>query len=105
MIASVRRIEAKVGAYFEVAPEGHDGVLPLEQALEPSITCRFYQVPTATEPRGHHRFNGSMPEQRPTLTMAPLIYHQLVPGHHVHIGLRTETAGLSPFRRAARYTS
>ena len=105
MMAAIRRIEPKVDAYFEKKPKAPYGVLRLEPALEPSMTYGFYQAPSAADPRGLYRFNGSKPDQRSTLTMAPLIYHELVPGHHFQIGLRNETAGLSPFRRAARYTS
>ena len=105
MMAAIRRIEPKVDAYFEKKPKAPYGVLRLDPALEPSMTYGFYQIPTAAEPRGLYRFNGSKPSERTTLTMAPLIYHELVPGHHSQVGLRTEAEGLSPFRRAARYTS
>jgi uncharacterized protein (DUF885 family) len=79
--------------------------LRLDPSLEASMTYGFYQLPSVSEPRGLYRFNGSQPGKRTTLTMAPLIYHELVPGHHFQLGLRNESQDISAFRRGARYTS
>ena len=105
MMAAIRRIEPKVDAYFGKKPAAPYGVLRLDPALEASMTYGFYQLPSAAEPRGLYRYNGSQPAKRTTLTMAPLIYHELVPGHHFQMGLRNENQDLSAFRRTVRYTS
>ncbi|MEX2270292.1 MAG: DUF885 domain-containing protein, partial [Vicinamibacterales bacterium] len=105
MMAAIRRIEPKIDAFFARKPKAPYDVLRLDPSLEASMTYGFYQVPSATEPRGLYRFNGSQPDQRTTLMSAALIYHELVPGHHFQIGLRNEAQGLSAFRRSARYTS
>lgn len=105
MMAAIRRIEPRVGAYFLTTPKAPYGVLRLDPALEPSMTYGFYQLPSPDEPRGLYRFNGSNPRAKSTLMMAALIYHELVPGHHFQMGIRNERTDLSPFRRRAQYTS
>lgn len=105
MMAAIRRIEPRVGAYFLTIPKAPYGVLRLDPSLEPSMTYGFYQLPSASEPRGLYRFNGSNPQAKTTLMTAALIYHELVPGHHFQMGLRNERTDLSPFRRRAQYTS
>lgn len=105
MMAAVARIEPKVGAYFSRTPKAPYGVLRLDPALEASMTFGFYQLPSAAEPRGLYRFNGSQSDQRSILMADALIFHELVPGHHFQMALRNENPRLSPFRRGAQYTT
>ncbi len=105
MMAAIARIEPKVGAYFGRTPKAPYGVLRLDPSLEASMTFGFYQLPSAVEPRGLYRFNGSQPDQRSVLMADALIFHELVPGHHFQMALRNENPGLSPFRRGAQYTT
>ncbi len=63
------------------------------------MTFGYYQQPTPEEPRGLYRYNGSKLDQRPLVTAGPLIYHELVPGHHFHIALQNENESLPPYRR------
>lgn len=105
MMAAIARIEPKVGAYFSRTPKAPYGVLRLDAALEASMTFGFYQLPSAAEPRGLYRFNGSQPDQRSVLMADALIFHELVPGHHFQMALRNENPRLSPFRRGAQYTT
>ena len=105
MMAAIRRIEPHVPAFFNVMPKAPYGVLRLDPALEASMTFGFYQVPSAAEPRGLYRFNGSQPDERSVLMADALIFHELVPGHHFQIALRNENTTLSPFRKGAFYTT
>jgi uncharacterized protein (DUF885 family) len=105
MMQAITRIEPKVGAYFMRTPKAPYGVLRLDPALEASMTFGFYQLPSAAEPRGLYRFNGSQPDQRSVLMADALIFHELVPGHHFQMALRNENTKLSPFRRGAQYTT
>lgn len=105
MMAAIRRIEPNVGAFFNLMPKAPYGVLRLDPALEASMTFGFYQLPSAADPRGLYRFNGSQPDQRSVLMADALIFHELVPGHHFQLALRNESTGLSPFRRGAFYTT
>ncbi len=105
MMAAIRRIEPRVGEFFIRTPKAPYGVLRLDPSLEASMTFGFYQLPSAAEPRGLYRFNGSQPDQRSVLMADALIFHELVPGHHFQMALRNENSQLAPFRRGAGYTT
>jgi uncharacterized protein (DUF885 family) len=105
MMAAIRRIEPKMDAFFTRAPKAPYGVKRLDESLEQSMTYGYYQVPSASDPMGYYRFNGSQPESRSLVMAAATIYHELIPGHHYQIMLRREQAGLTPFRRSAMHTS
>lgn len=104
MMKAIARIEPKIDAFFMRRPKAPYGVLRLDPSLEPSMTYGFYQIPSAVEPRGLYRYNGSQLDKRSTLNAAALIYHELVPGHHFQFMLRAENARLSAFRRGSNYT-
>lgn len=95
----IARIEPKVDAYFLHRPRAAYGVKRLEAEREPGMTFGTYEPPTSAEPRGLYRFNGSKLEDRSLLQAGPIIYHELVPGHHFQIALAAENEGLPPFRR------
>ncbi|HYN09093.1 MAG TPA: DUF885 domain-containing protein [Vicinamibacterales bacterium] len=105
MMAAIRRIEPKIDSFFTKQPKAPYGVKRLDEALEQSMTYGYYQIPTASEPMGYYRFNGSQPESRSLLFAPALIYHELVPGHHFQLGLRRESTTLSPFRRGQMHTA
>ena len=95
----IARIEPKVDAFFPRRPKAPYGVKRLEAEREPGMTFGTYEPPSPTEPRGLYRFNGSKLEERSLLTAGPLIYHELVPGHHFQIALQSENEAIPPFRR------
>ena len=99
LLSYITRIEPKVDAYFLRRPRATYGVKRLEAEREPGMTFGTYEPPTSAEPRGLYRFNGSKLEDRSLLTAGPLIYHELVPGHHFQIALQAENQDLPPFRR------
>ena len=105
MMAAIRRIEPRVGAFFIRTPKAPYGVLRLDASLEASMTFGFYQLPSPAEPRGLYRFNGSKSDERSVLMADALIFHELVPGHHFQMALRNENTRLSPFRRSSNYTT
>ncbi|MFO0452845.1 MAG: DUF885 domain-containing protein, partial [Pseudomonadota bacterium] len=76
------------------------GVRRLDPAAEGSMTFGYYQAPTRAEPTGEYRFNGSRLEERSLMFAAPIIYHELVPGHHFQVALQIENERIPPFRRA-----
>jgi len=99
LMSHVRRIEPRVDEFFLRKPRAPYGVKRLEPSLEPSQTFGYYQVPTAAEPTGFYRFNGSSLADRSLLNSAALIYHELVPGHHFQICLASENDAIPAFRR------
>ncbi|MFP3940863.1 MAG: DUF885 domain-containing protein [Thermoanaerobaculia bacterium] len=101
LMRAIRRIEPLVEDWFLETPAAPYGVARLDPALEGGMTFGYYQWPTPAEPTGRYYFNGSDLDQRPLVTAAALIYHELVPGHHFQIALQTQNEDLPAFRRNA----
>ncbi|MDE0064140.1 MAG: DUF885 domain-containing protein, partial [Gammaproteobacteria bacterium] len=97
-MAYIREIEPRIPDYFSVLPEAPYGVKRLDPAAEPGMTFGFYQPPNAASPRGNYRYNGSKLESRPMVWTGPLIFHELVPGHHFHIALQRESEASTELR-------
>jgi uncharacterized protein (DUF885 family) len=69
------------------------------------MTFGYYDPPDHDKPSGRYRFNGSRLGERTMVTAAPLIYHELVPGHHFQIALQRENEELPPLRRESFATA
>lgn len=95
----IERIEPLVGDYFATQPKAPYGVKRLDEAQEASMTFGFYQQPSPTDPVGNYRYNGSKLSERSLIWAGPLIYHELVPGHHFHIASQNENESLPMYRR------
>ena len=95
----IAAIEPEIPGYFRTAPEAPYGVRRLDPAAEASMTYGFYMPPTPDEPVGRYHYNGSGLDQKPVVWAGPLIYHELVPGHHFHLALQAENPDLPMFRR------
>ncbi len=104
LMAPVRRIEPKIPSWFLRTPKAPYGVAPLPSAMG-GMTFGYYQTPTPLEPRGLYLFNAGQLDQRPLVWAAPLIYHELVPGHHFQLALQAENRDLPQFRRYLFHTS
>lgn len=91
-------IAPRVGQYFRVAPVTGVDAERLDPSLERGMTFGYYEPPTAAHPVGRYRFNGSGLDDRPQISAAILIFHELVPGHHYHLGRQAENADLHPLR-------
>ena len=94
-------IEPRISDYFSTLPNAPYGVKRVDPANEAGLTFGFFQAPTPTEPRGLYRYNGADLSEKPTLKACPLIYHELVPGHHFQIVLQQENERLPDIRRFA----
>jgi uncharacterized protein (DUF885 family) len=95
----IERIEPHVADYFDVLPEAPYGVRRLDPTSEATMTFGVYQLPTAANPRGEYRYNGSDLENRSLFSAQGLIYHELIPGHHFQLALANEREDLPRFRR------
>jgi len=89
----------KIDSFFLKKPIAPYGVKRLEPELEGSMTFGYYEAPTASEPKGHYKYNGSNLNERSLIWAEGLIYHELVPGHHFHIASQNENEALPEFRR------
>ncbi|MBK5254675.1 MAG: DUF885 domain-containing protein [Vicinamibacteria bacterium] len=99
LMSYITRIEPEVDHYFGRRPNAPYGVKRLDPQLEAGQTFGYYQIPTATEPRGYYNYNGSNLAERSLLNAGALIYHELIPGHHFQINLAFENPGIPEFRR------
>ena len=99
LMSYITRIEPVVDQFFIRRPKAPYGVKRLDPQLEPGQTFGFYQIPTATEPRGLYNYNGSNLPDRSLLNAGALVYHELVPGHHFQINLAFENPAIPEFRR------
>ena len=95
----IEAIEPLVADYFPTQPRAPYGVKRLDPAQEATMTFGFYQQPSPTEPVGNYRYNGSKLEERSMVWAGPLIFHELVPGHHFHIALQNENESIPIYRR------
>ena len=95
----IEKIEPHVADYFEALPEAPYGVRRLDPTSEATMTFGVYQLPTAANPRGEYRYNGSDLENRSLFSAQGLIYHELIPGHHFQLALANERGDLPRFRR------
>ena len=97
----IEKIEPHVADYFEALPQAPYGVRRLDLTSEATMTFGVYQLPTAANPRGEYRYNGSDLENRSLFSAQGLIYHELIPGHHFQLALTNERGDLPRFRREA----
>jgi len=96
-------IKDKMPAYFDPAPTHRFDVRRLAAASEDGMTFGYYQPPTETAPTGIYFFNGSKLEERSTLEAEHLIYHELIPGHHLQVSLAQESSSVPTFQSQAVY--
>lgn len=95
------RIEKRFDEYFAQRASAEFELLRLPQALEGSMTWGFYSPPTGAEKRGIYFYNGSKLDSQAVIAAASLVFHELVPGHHLHLDLQLNNPHLSAFRRTA----
>lgn len=99
------RLRAQLPRAFSLFPKAQGDVRRLPEALEPAMTFGYYQVPTPTDSMGHYYYNGSKLDQRSLLTAAPIIAHELMPGHHLQVNVMLENTALPAYRRNSGYTA
>jgi uncharacterized protein (DUF885 family) len=94
----VERMAPKIPDYFSVLPKAAYGVKRLDPAAEPGMTYGYYQEPSPDNPAGTYFYNGSSLDQRSLVSAQHLIYHELIPGHHLHLALQAENESVHPIR-------
>ena len=99
LMAAQNRIADKIPTLFGKMPRAPYGVKRLEPELEGSMTFGYYQVPTAADPKGYYKYNGTSLDKRTLLGAGSLISHELVPGHHFQLNLQAENEDLPRWRR------
>jgi uncharacterized protein (DUF885 family) len=82
-------------------PQAPFDVQRLAPELEPGMSYGYYDPPPVPGKAGIYRYNGSNLDTRMQLNAAPLIFHELVPGHHFHLARQAENDSLPVLRRHA----
>jgi uncharacterized protein (DUF885 family) len=86
--------------YFDIELASGYDVERLDPGVEGAVTFGYYQEPQpGGDPRGLFRFNGSKLEERSMVSAATLLYHELVPGHHLQVATQRANLELHPLRR------
>lgn len=97
--AYLRRIEPVVPQYFSKMPSAPYAVRRLRPELEGALTFGYFQDATPANPVGIYWYNGSSLDKRSMLSAGALIYHELIPGHHMQHSFQIENHQLPAFRR------
>jgi uncharacterized protein (DUF885 family) len=87
--------------YFSQQPAKDYDVARLDPKLEGGVTFGYYQEPQPHESRGLYMYNGANLGERSMISCATLIYHELMPGHHLHLATQRNNPDLHPLRRFA----
>jgi uncharacterized protein (DUF885 family) len=95
------RIEQRFDEFFHQRSAHEFELERLAPALEGSLTWGYYHPPTASEPRGVYYYNGGKLDSLAVIAAASLVFHELVPGHHLHLTIQQNNAAQSPLRRNA----
>lgn len=94
----LEKIEPLLPRYFHRLPQAAYDVKRLDERDEPGMTYGVYLPPTPADPRGYYRFNGSGLDGRIQIGAQHLIYHELMPGHHLQVALQREMQDVHPLQ-------
>ncbi|WP_158080847.1 DUF885 family protein [Pelomonas sp. KK5] len=97
----IDRMDAVFDQAFHARCKAPHGVAALPAALEASMTFGYYDAVRPDGGGGNYMFNAANLTTRPLLNIASLTYHELVPGHHLHLASQTESRSLHPIARYA----
>ncbi len=94
----IDRITPHLSKYFPTLPSAPYGVAPLPEAVQGSMTFGYYDAPNRNRGEGRYLFNPRNLTRQPLYHLAALTYHELVPGHHLHLASQQENETSHPFR-------
>lgn len=97
----IDRMERVFSSAFREPPKVEYGAMPLPKALEGSMTFGFYSPARPGQPKGYFNFNSDRLTKVPLLNIGALTYHELVPGHHLHLASQNGNETLLPISRHA----
>ena len=95
----IDRLRPRLGELFHGEVPIPYGVEPLPEALQGSMTFGYYDAPRPDRQKGVYLFNRANLSNQPLHSIAALTYHELVPGHHLHLSSQHRNESLHEFRR------
>jgi uncharacterized protein (DUF885 family) len=84
---------------FAISPRARCEVTPLPASLQGAMSYGYYEAPRRDIPVGRYLFNAANLMAQPVIRLAGLTYHELMPGHHLHLATQQENEFLHPFRQ------
>jgi uncharacterized protein (DUF885 family) len=96
---AIHKVEPHIPAYFRDLPSIPYSVQPVAPQYRAAVVNGTYIRATSGNLRGTYYYNPSDLETTSWLWAAPLIYHELLPGHHIQQSIQFQSPELSPYRR------
>ena len=93
----IDRLKPRFASYFRSAPQADYTIGPLPQALQDAMTFGYYDEPRPDRPQGVYLFNAKNLTNQALFNIGALTYHELMPGHHLHLCGQRENRSLHPF--------
>jgi len=93
------RMEVLLPTLLRHPPRARPDIARLQPALEVGMTFGYYDPPSAARNSGIYYYSGHGLDDRLQLNEAALMFHELVPGHHVQISRQMENSLLPEIRR------
>jgi uncharacterized protein (DUF885 family) len=94
----IDRLDPHLVDFFPTVPKAPYGVSPLPEAVQGSMTFGYYDPPRKDRADGRYLFNARNLTRQALFHIGALTYHELMPGHHLHLATQQENEGLHPFR-------
>lgn len=94
----IDRLKPRFAECFHAPPTASYSIAPLPEALQASMTFGYYDAPRPQRPEGVYLFNAANLTRQSLFTIGALTYHELVPGHHLHLSTQQANEALHPFR-------
>ena len=94
----IDRLAPRFADYFPMVPAAPYTIAPLPEALQGSMTFGYYDGPRPDRKQGIYLFNALNLTRQALFNIGALTYHELVPGHHLHLSTQQENKQLHPFR-------
>jgi len=97
-IGHMQRLEPMLPDWFGRLPRAPWAVTRADPAFEPGMSFGYFQRASPSDPVGRYRYNGSAPGARSLIGAAHLIYHELLPGHHLQLSLQDQASIVHPLQ-------
>lgn len=94
----IDRLRPRFADYFHTPPATSYSIAPLPESLQASMTFGYYDAPRPQRPGGLYLFNAANLTRQSLFNIGALTYHELVPGHHLHLSTQQANGALHPFR-------
>ena len=103
--ARVRRVRAKLPAYFGALPKANVEIKRVPKEIEAGAPGGYYNTPSLDGNRpGIYWINLRDTSEQPKWTLPTLTYHESIPGHHLQLSMQQE-AKLPPIRKVSFYSA